>query len=164
MTEKREFHEVAGLFPLLRGAAFEDLVADIKRNGLREAILVDADGQIVDGRNRYRACLEAGVEPRFVSWQGEGSLTELALSLNLRRRHLDESQRALVAARLAKLMEKEAVKRKSRLVGDLQPAPRAKSSAETAAVVNVSPRLVSSAIKVLRDRSEERRVGKECRL
>ncbi len=46
-------------------------------------------------------------------------------------------------------MEKEAVKRKSRLVANLRPARRAKSSAEAAAQVNTSPRLVQYAIKVL---------------
>ena len=102
----REFHAVAELFPLLRGTAFDGLVADIRKNGLREPILVDADGRILDGRNRYRACREARVEPRFIEWQGEGPLAELALSLNLRRRHLNESQRAMVAARLAKMLQK----------------------------------------------------------
>ncbi len=29
MTEKREFHAVAELFPLLQGAAFDELAADI---------------------------------------------------------------------------------------------------------------------------------------
>ena len=41
--------------------------------------------------------------PRFTEWQGEGHLPDLALSLNLHRRHLNESQRSLVAAKLAKL-------------------------------------------------------------
>ncbi|MBI3693642.1 MAG: ParB N-terminal domain-containing protein [Acidobacteria bacterium] len=154
----QEFHAVADLFPLLRGAAFEQLVADIRKNGLREPILLDAEGRIIDGRNRYRACLAAGVEPRFVEWQGEGSVTELALSLNLRRRHLDESQRALVAARLAKLMEKEAVKRKGRRLqnpADLQGSSSGESRMKAAALVNVSPRLISYAIKVLREGCNE---------
>jgi hypothetical protein len=149
----REFHAVADLFPLLEGPAFEELVADIKRNGLREPILLDAEGRIVDGRNRYRACLAAGVEPRFVEWQGEGSLAELALSLNLRRRHLNESQRAMVAARLAKMMEQEAAQRKGKrtdLVANLRPGQRRRSSTEAAAQVNVSPRLVSCALQALR--------------
>ena len=155
---EREFHAVADLFPLLEGAAFDELAADIKKNGLREAILIDADGRIVDGRNRYRACLAAGVEPRFVEWQGEGELAELALSLNLRRRHLDESQRALVAARLAKLMEKEAVKRKDWRRHDpaeMQGHPPGESRIRAGAQVNVSPRLVSYALKILKDGSEE---------
>src|ERR1700675_3617079 len=92
-------------FRCWRGRRSRTWVKDIERNGLREAILGDAEGTIVDGRNRYRACQVAGVEPRYEEWRGEGSLEEASLSLNLRRRHLGESQRAMVAARLAKRME-----------------------------------------------------------
>ena len=105
LSSRLEFHPVAGLFPLIQGEAFQELVADIRQNGLLEPILVDAERRIIDGRNRYLACLEAGVQPRFTEWQSQPSsggdpLPELALSLNLHRRHLNESQRALVAARL----------------------------------------------------------------
>jgi len=155
----REFHAIAELFPLMRGEAFEELVADIRRNGLREPILVAAEGRILDGRNRYRACLQAGVEPRFVPWQGEGSLEELTLSLNLRRRHLDdESQRAMVAARLAKLMKPEATRRKGWRRDDVANLPYHQfgtSRGKAAVLVNVSARLISSAIKVLQSGSEE---------
>src|SRR5258706_3287713 len=92
---EREFHAVANLFPLMQGTAFEELVADIKKNGQREPILCDAEGRILDGRNRYRACRAAGIEPRFVTWDGKGLPAELALSSNLLRRHLNECQRAL---------------------------------------------------------------------
>lgn len=148
----REFHPVTDLFPLLQGSDFADLVANIKAHGLREPILLDRDGRILDGRNRYRACLEARVEPRFVDWPWEGPVEELILSLNLHRRHFNESQRAMVAARLAKLLETEALKRKGRrsdLAADLQPGDRRRSASEAAAKVNISPRLVYYAIKIL---------------
>ena len=158
MENKREFHPAAELFPLLRGKAFQDLVADIKKNGLFEPILVDAEGRILDGRNRYRACLEAKVEPRFVDWQGEGSPVDLALSRNLRRRHLCESQRAMVGARLAIHLEEEALKRKairSQQVANLLPAEFGKSCQRTALQVNVSPRLIIHALKVVKEGSEQ---------
>jgi len=51
-------------------------------------------------RNRLRACRAAGVEPRFETWDGRGAVAELIVSLNLKRRHLNESQRAMLAAKL----------------------------------------------------------------
>ena len=157
MSEKiteREFHAVANLFPLMRGAAFAELVADIKKNGLYEPILVDAAGRILDGRNRYLACKQAGVEARYAEWQGEGELPELAVSRNLHRRHLGESQRAMVAARLAPL-----IAARRRTAGgrgaNLLTSKRLKARDEAAAMVNVSTRLVIHACKVLKDGCKE---------
>ena len=109
----------------------------------REPIRVDAEGLIVDGRNRYRACLAAVVEPRFLECQAE-SPAELSLSLNLHRRHLNSSQRAVMAARMALLLESNSLKRQGRrtdLVANLQRSDLGKSQDKAAAMVNVSPRL-----------------------
>ena len=60
---------MADLFPLIEGEEFQELVEDIRRNGLRTPILLDPDGRVLDGRNRRAA----GVEPRFETWDGHWS-------------------------------------------------------------------------------------------
>jgi N6-adenosine-specific RNA methylase IME4 len=96
-----EYHELANLFPLMDESQYSDLVADIKENGLIESIIL-YEGKILDGRNRYNACNDAGVEPSFVEYEGEDALSYV-ISLNLNRRHLNESQRAMIGARLANM-------------------------------------------------------------
>jgi len=98
-------HEFASIFPLYEGQPFLDLVADIKAHGLRDAITL-YEGKILDGVNRARACEAAGVAPRFDEWKplnGESAL-DFALSRNLHRRHLSESQRAMVADKVRELL------------------------------------------------------------
>jgi hypothetical protein len=53
-------------------------------------------------RNRYRACLAGGIEPDFVPYLGDDPL-QFVISKNLKRRHLSESQRGYVAAKLETL-------------------------------------------------------------
>jgi hypothetical protein len=102
-----EFHPLAHIFPLIEGADFDALVADIKAHGLAEKIVMH-EGRPLDGRNRWRALVRIGLTDeeilcchteRFV---GTDPLA-FVISKNLKRRHLSESQRAMVAAELAKL-------------------------------------------------------------
>ena len=95
-------HPAADLFPLLTGSDIEALAADVQTNGLLVPIVLHQD-MILDGRNRFAACEMAGVAPSFVDWEGTGDPTSWVVSQNLHRRHLSESQRAMVAARLATL-------------------------------------------------------------
>jgi N6-adenosine-specific RNA methylase IME4 len=102
-------HPIAGIFPLMSGPDLAELAADIRANGLREAITL-CDGKILDGRNRFRGCRIAGVSPRFVQF-ANGSPAAFVLSLNLRRRHLTTSQRACVAVDALPWCEAEAKSR-----------------------------------------------------
>lgn len=95
------WHEYADLFPWIEGPAYEELKADIAKNGVLEPI-VFLDGAILDGRNRYTAARELGIEYPRVEYQGNDPLG-FVISHNLKRRHLTESQRAMVAAKLAKM-------------------------------------------------------------
>jgi hypothetical protein len=105
-------HDVASLFPMMSGLDFATFKADVQANGLRDPIWVH-EGAIVDGRNRERACRETGIQPVFREWDGRGSLVAFVVSLNLRRRHLDETQRAVIAAKLKPMLAREAAERKA---------------------------------------------------
>jgi N6-adenosine-specific RNA methylase IME4 len=142
-----QFHPLANIFPLIDGDDFAALVEDVRANGLREKIKL-YDGAILDGRNRYRACVEASVDPVFEIFDG-GDPVAYVISLNLRRRQLDESQRAMVAARLANI--RHGGDRKSDQAANLPlEAPiQQVSQAQAAQLTNVGERSVRSARKVI---------------
>jgi len=139
-----EFHPTASIFPLMEGEEFTSLCQDIASNGLIEPIWT-YQGLILDGRNRYRACQASGIEPVFRQYPG-GDPLGFVISQNLHRRHLNESQRAMIAARLANMQ-----------VGDNQygqanlPNHIPISQSGAADKMNVSPRLVRSAKTIERD-------------
>lgn len=92
-------HPLSAAFPAMAHADLEALSADIKANGLRQAI-VTLDGQVLDGWHRYQACVLAKVTPRTVPYDGADPVG-FVLSLNLSRRHLTSSQRAAAIAACA---------------------------------------------------------------
>ena len=135
-------HPAAEIFPVMDEVAFAALAADIAAHGQREPILI-LDGQVIDGRHRLRACEQLGIDPqvREVS-TNDGDPYGLVVSLNLHRRHLTESQRAWVAARLANMRQGERT--------DLQPSanlPKV-SQAEAARQLGVSERSVRHAVEI----------------
>ena len=94
---ERKSHPFAARFPLMDEEDLAELAADIKKNGQQMPIVVDGEGQIIDGRNRMEACRRAGVEPIFEELDG-GDPVDFILSLNVRRRHLTKGQRAMAVA------------------------------------------------------------------
>jgi ParB-like chromosome segregation protein Spo0J len=138
MTKTREFHDLANIFPLLAGDEAKALANDILEHGLREPITL-LEGKILDGRNRYNACLDVGVEPRFASYRGDNPAAYV-VSLNLKRRHLDESQRAMLAKKLA------ALEHGQRQTGKFAGVT---TQAKAASMLNVSERSVRTAGSVI---------------
>lgn len=154
-----DFHPLADIWPLIEGPEFEDFVADVEAHGLREPIWIihGADGPLVlDGRNRYRACERLGIEPKTRTYEGDDPLA-FVLSMNEQRRHESESQRALVAARIANLQHGQ----RADLAGRPANLPVLKeegepdkpvapvSQAEAANLMKVSERSVRSARRVI---------------
>lgn len=148
MTEI-EFHELANLFPMLGEAELHELANDIKTRGQEDPIIT-LDGKILDGRNRYRACLMAGIKPKIKEYSGSSPIT-FVLSKNLHRRHLTESQRAMVGAKLATMKRGGDVKsdQSANLRNDSTTQP------DAAEACKVSRRSIQSAREVLDHGTEE---------
>ncbi|MDX0258944.1 S-adenosylmethionine-binding protein [Sinorhizobium meliloti] len=91
-------HPLAALFPMLPDDELRRLANDIEANGQQEPVWL-LDGKILDGRNREAACHLVGIDAWTKEYEGKDPLG-FVLSLNLHRRHLTESQRAMVAARI----------------------------------------------------------------
>ena len=112
---QKEAHEIANIFPMMNETDFENLKKDIQENGFdKERAILLYEDKILDGRNRTRACKELGIEPIFREYEGDDPLYYV-ISNNLNRRHLNESQRAVVAMRMANLPK--GVKKSDRPIG-----------------------------------------------
>lgn len=134
-------HPLANLLPLLTQPELRDLADDIRANGLLAPVTL-FEGKILDGRNRYRACKLAGVEPKFREFKGKDALA-FVLSANVHRRHLSESQRAMIAARVATM-------ERGRPQGEGEAGSK-KATADAARELDVSPATVKRAKQVLRE-------------
>lgn len=137
-------HPAADLFPMMDPAAFAELKQSIAAQGLRVPVIVwDREGQedmLLDGRNRLRACEETETEVEIEPFHGDAKAAlDLVIALNLHRRHLGTSQRALIAAKLETLKNGQ---RKSATQNCI-------ARPEAARLLNVSERSVASAAKVL---------------
>lgn len=133
------FHKYANLFPMLEGAQKDELTADIAANGILEPIVMIGD-EILDGRNRFMCAKKAGVAIKSVQFSGDDPLA-FVISVNLHRRHMTTAQRALLAARLAKLPK-----------GANQHTPNGgPSQKQVSEMLSVSPRSIDRAKTIISD-------------
>jgi hypothetical protein len=99
-------HPVASLFPLLEGERYEELKAAISRDGQLEPIVVTSpseaypSGQLLDGRNRLRACIDLSIKPTIEPYTGMLSAEDYILAKNLLRRHLTDDQRLMITTQV----------------------------------------------------------------
>lgn len=86
------------LFPPLSEVEYQILKADISERGILVSIVIDTERNIIDGQNRLRLAAELGItDIPFDIRVGlsDEEKRQLALDLNLHRRHLDKKQRKL---------------------------------------------------------------------
>src|SRR5713101_2850756 len=97
-------HPFAEMFPPMDDNAFMALLDSIKVHGLKVPIVINQRNQIIDGINRYRACIKLAIPPKFERRElTDTEALNLVLCNNIHRRHMSEAQRAAVAALVRKM-------------------------------------------------------------
>lgn len=110
MTKQLPLHPLALIFPDITGNDFDGLVESIKKDGLLDPIY-EYNSEVIDGKNRQRACAAAGVTPVYAVWappkgctdkdEISAKMREFVVAKNDKRRHMADSVRAMTAAKLA---------------------------------------------------------------
>ena len=136
-----KLHPIASLFPEMSDEQYAELRDDIREYGQREPIWTWR-GQLIDGRHRQQACEELMIRCASREFEGEEhELVPFVLSLNLKRRHLDASQRAMVAANIGALSIEK--------TGANPPIGGHITTEQAAELMNVGTRSVERAKKVI---------------
>jgi hypothetical protein len=139
-----KIHPAAELFPMMSESEFADLKQSISEYGGNREPITFWRGQLIDGRNRLRACEELGIEADADELDEDTDPWQYVIDHNLHRRHLTDSQRAAVAANFASLKR-----------GDNQHSANAPSTEKAAKMLNVSVDAVKRAKTVNRLGSDE---------
>ena len=147
-------HRTASISPKMSETEFGRIKRDIAQNGMQEAIVL-CDNKIIDGRSRHQAAVELIKEGvlsldsvSIRNMPSDISPLDFILSMNMHRKHYNESQRALCAARMLPIFERAAAKnqKSGKKVGaNLQ---QGRCNALVGKMVSVSARSVATAKKL----------------
>lgn len=150
-------HQLSAIFPAMPDDEYESLKAHISAHGQQSAIAT-FDGQVLDGWHRYRACEELGLEPKLREMPKATDALAFVLGQNLNRRHLDSSQRAILAGKIANMNHGGDRKTEPKNQGASLPLDPQISVVDAAKKLNVSPRSVKDARVVLEDKKQAAKV------
>ena len=153
-----QFHPAADIFPMMRDEEAIGMLEDIKKRGQQYAVEL-YEGKILDGRNRYLACLKLGIECETIDVTDEvDDPVAHVISMNLHRRHLTPPQCAIVGARSKEMYEKLAKERQlaglkkgeeKPVVANSPQRETGKSRDAAGAAVGVSGKTIDRAAKVI---------------
>ena len=124
---------------------------DIAQHGLLCPVEL-YEGKILDGRHRWRACEELGIECDLIEVDLDGqSPAQYVWNLNGARRHLTAGQRAAVAVELLPVLKEEAKQRqgtRTDLLPNMVKGEPIHSHQKAAEIVGVSKGYVEDAEKI----------------
>lgn len=101
VTFTGEVHPLAARWPMLSDEELASLADSIADEGLEKALVLDAHGCLVDGRNRLAACSIAGVVPRFEvrsDLATDADVRRFVVRANAQRRNVSTGQKAMAVA------------------------------------------------------------------
>ncbi len=142
-----EFHEAANIFPMLTGDEYRALKDDIAQNGQIEPIWTH-QGKILDGRNRYVACLELGIEPKCREWTGNSPVA-FVVSMNLKRRHLSPSQQAACSIEIEKQIALE--RKYTDVCAEIIPQTFGETREVVAKLFDINPHYITDAKRIAQE-------------
>jgi DNA modification methylase len=160
--------EYEKLLPKVPKEEYNALAESIKMEGQHYPIVVNKEGVILDGHNRFRICQELGITPKVEVKAFPNKLLEkkFVIETNLRRRHLNDFQKAELAYPLLEI-ERELAKQRMRAAGKIgrniqlgvgsnEPAPKeGKARDVVAKAVGLSPITFHRAVKIIENGSED---------
>ncbi len=151
-----EEHPLAAIWPPMDEDEYRGLVEDVRVHGVRDPI-TRYDGQILDGRNRYRAAREAGRDAPIVDLPEGVDPVAFVIAKNGHRRSLKQEVKAQCVVKCRKWAP-TGRPRKGGHVGTLfakgdtlAPFPKQKTNAEMAAEAGVSKRAIQRAKEMHRE-------------
>jgi N6-adenosine-specific RNA methylase IME4 len=160
-----EYEKIAKSFPMSR-EEYDALKESIKKEGLYFPIIVNEEGEILDGYHRYKACQELGIEPKFELKKFPNKLQEkkFVLESMLKRRHLNDFQKAELAFPLLEIEKQLARQRKLSTLKKGEKLPsgsndhngeKGRAHEVVAKVVGLSPKTFQRAVKIIEKAPEE---------
>lgn len=133
-----DIHTIANSFPMMTTKEYSGLVGSMEKDGYDKNFpIVIYEDKILDGRNRYKAAIEVGVEPIYRVFKGilEEAVAE-SQKLNLKRRNMNKNQLSMTAA-------KEIVRTRESTVEKKLSIPK------SALIHNISVTYIKRAMKIL---------------
>jgi len=143
MTKTRKLHvnpEYKQLVPRASSAEYKTLETDmIEKGEATETIIINKQDVILDGHTRYEICLKHGLSFRTEEREFDSELDEkiFVVNVNLKRRHLTDMQKIILAKPLEALIAQKAKQRMLSTLKQGEQAPLAsiEASGKTSEIV-----------------------------
>ena len=129
-------YEYERLVPPLTPKEYANLKQSIKENnGNNIPIIINKEGIILDGNNRYKACLELRLDPRIEIQEFSDPILEkeFIITINLNRRHLNQFQISELGYKLEEIERQKAKIRQLKNLKNIHYIPSTSSLASNEA-------------------------------